>query len=61
MACKNICFTAVLDNMRLAMSKTSLDFGFFCDVNQKSEGSALSSRPLRKQKFTSTGSKSHGL
>ena len=34
MACKNICFTAVSDNMRPAMSKTSLDFGFFCDVSQ---------------------------
>ena len=28
------CFTAVSDNTRPAMSKTSLDFGFFCDVNQ---------------------------
>jgi len=25
---------AVLDNMRPVMSKTTLDFGFFCDVNQ---------------------------
>ena len=32
--CKNICFTAVSDNMQPAMSKTSLDFGFFCDVSQ---------------------------
>ena len=28
------CFTVVSDNTRPAMSKTSLDFGFFCDVNQ---------------------------
>ena len=42
------------------MSKTSLDFGFL-RRQSKSEGSALSSRPLRKQKFTSTGSKGHGL
>ena len=34
MACKNICFTAVSDNMRPAMSETSLDFGFFYDINQ---------------------------
>ena len=34
MACKNMCFTAVSDNMRPAMSKMSLDFGFFCDVSQ---------------------------
>ena len=26
--------TAVSDNTRPVMSKTSLDFGFFCDVNQ---------------------------
>ena len=29
--------TAVLDNMRPAMSETSLDFRFFCDVNQNLE------------------------
>ena len=34
MACKSICFAAVSDNMRPAMSETSLDFGFFCDVSQ---------------------------
>ena len=27
-------FTAVSDNTRPAMSKTSFDFGFFCDINQ---------------------------
>ena len=27
-------FRAVSDNTRPAMSKTSLDFGLFCDVNQ---------------------------
>ena len=27
-------FIAVLDNTRPLMLKTSLDFGFFCDVNQ---------------------------
>ena len=31
------CFTAVSDNTRPAMSKASLDFGFFCDVNQNLE------------------------
>ena len=33
----SLCFTAVSDNTRPAMSKTSLDFGFFCDVSQNLE------------------------
>ena len=40
--------TAVSNNTRPAMSKTSSDFGFFCNVNQN-------------LKFTSSGSKGHGL
>ena len=31
------CFTAVSDNTQPAMSKVSLDFGFFCNVNQNLE------------------------
>ena len=37
-----IFITAVLDNMRPAMSETSLDFRFFCDVNQNLEATWLS-------------------
>ena len=44
----------VLDN-------TSLVFGFFCDVNQNLKARRFLSEPLRKQKFTSTDSKGHGL
>ena len=50
--------TAVLDNTRPAMSKTSLDFRFFCDVNQNLKAAfAVNhlSGPVRKQKCTSTG------
>ena len=46
--------TAVLDN-------TSLDFGFFCDVNQNLKARRFLSGPLREQKFTSKDSKGHGL
>ena len=48
--------TAVLDNTRPAMSKTSLDFRFFCDVNQNLKAAfAVNhlSGPVKKQKFTS--------
>ena len=44
-------FIAVSDNTRPVMSKTSSDFGFFLRRYSKSEGSRLSSEPLRKQKF----------
>ena len=37
-----IFITAVLDNMRPAMSETSLDFRFFCNVNQNLEAQCLS-------------------
>ena len=55
-----------------AMSKTSLDFGFFCNVNQNLKAWCFLhlyscvfpavnhlSGPLRKQKFTPTGPKGH--
>ena len=41
--------------------KDVLDFEFLCDVNQTLKVRCLLSRPLRKQKFTTTGSKGHGL
>ena len=44
-----------------SMPKTSLEFGFFCDVNQNLKARHLLSGPLRKQEFTSTGWKRHGL
>ena len=53
--------TAVSNNTRPAMSKMSSDLGFFCDVNQNLKAQRFLSGPLRKQKFTSTGSKGHGL
>ena len=43
--------------MLLQLSKTSLDFGFFFNVNQNLKAWCLLSRPFRKEKFTSTGSK----
>ena len=43
--------------MSLQLSKTSLDFGFFFNVNQNMKAWRLLSRPFRKQKSTSTGSK----
>ena len=43
------------------MSKMSLDFGFFCDVNQNLKARYFLSGPLRKQKFTSKGSKGDDL
>ena len=65
--------TAVLNNTRPAMSKTSLDFGFFCYINQNLKAWCFLhlysscvfptvnhlSRPLRKQNFTPTGPKAH--
>ena len=53
--------TAVSDNKQPAMSKTSLDFGFFCDINKNLKAQRLLSGPLRKQKLTSTGSKGYRL
>ena len=43
--------------MLLKLSKTSLDFGFFFNVNQNMKAWHLLGRPFRKQKFTSMGSK----
>ena len=34
-------FTAVSDNMRPVISKTSLDFGFFCDIDQNLKARCL--------------------
>ena len=49
--------TAVSDNKRPAMSKTSLYFVFFCDANQNLKARRFLhlhlSGPLRKQKFLS--------
>ena len=38
-----------------------LDFEFLCDVNQTVKVRCLLSRPLRKQVFTTVGSKGHGF
>ena len=43
--------------MLLKLSKTSLDFGFFFNVNQNMKAWRLLGRPFRKQKLTSMGSK----
>ena len=43
------------------MPNMSLDFGFFCNVDQNLKAQCFLSGPFRKQKCTSTGSKSDGL
>ena len=47
-------FTALFTNMRILKFKTQLAIAFFAAVNHLNE-------PLRKQNFTLTGSKGHGL
>ena len=46
--------TTLFINMQILKFKSRLTFAFFAAVNHLS-------RPLRKQKFTSTVSKGHGL
>ena len=59
---RKILFTAVSDNMRPVISKTSLDFGFFCDINQNLKARCFLMDLLgNRNKFTSGGSKDHGL
>jgi len=53
-ACKQALFTAFFINTRILKFKSQLTFAFFAAVNHLSG-------PLRKQKFTSTSSKGHGL
>ena len=50
----NILFTALFTNMRIVKFKSHLTIAFFAAVNHLSG-------PLRKQNFTLTGSKGHGL
>ena len=47
-------FTTVFKNVRILKFKSPLTFAFFAAFNHLS-------RPLRKQKFTSLGSKGRGL
>ena len=47
-------FTALFINMQIEKFKSQLTFAFEAAVNHLS-------RPLRKHKFTSVGSKAHGL
>ena len=47
-------FTALFTNMRILKFKSQLTIAFFAAVNHLN-------RPLRKQNFTLTGSKGHGL
>ena len=46
--------TALFTNMRILKFKSQLTIAFFAAVNHLN-------RPLRKQHFTLTGSKGHGL
>ena len=46
--------TALFTNMRILKFKSQLTIAFFAAVNHLD-------RPLRKQNFTLTGSKGHGL
>ena len=48
------CVTALSRNMRIAKFKSQLTIAFFAAVNHLNG-------PLRKQNFTLTGSKGHGL
>ena len=47
-------FTMLFKNMRILKFKSQLTFAFFAAVNHLTAS-------LRKQKFTSMGSKGHGL
>jgi len=47
-------FTVLSKNTRILKLKRQLMFAFFAPINNLN-------RPLRKQKFTSVGSKGHGL
>ena len=60
---RNIYYTLQLFRKRNATFdvKNVIGFGFFCDVNQNLKARRFLSGPLRKQKFTSTGSKGHVL
>ena len=51
---KSCCFTALFTNMRILKFKSQLTIAFFIAVSHLKE-------PLRKQNFTLTGSKGHGL
>ena len=53
--------TACITDVTAVPDNTSLDFGFFCDVNQNLKARCFLSGPLRKQKFTSKDLKGHGL
>ena len=46
--------TVLFTNMRILKFKSQLTIGFFAAVNHLNG-------PIRKQNFTSTGSKGHGL
>ena len=51
---KLFCFTALFKNTLTVKFKSQLTYAFFAAINHLS-------RPLRKQNFTSVGSKGHGL
>ena len=51
---KLFCFTALFKNTLTVKFKSQLTYAFFTAINHLS-------RPLRKQNFTSVGSKGHGL
>ena len=53
-------FVAVSDNTRPVVSKTSLDFGFFCDVNQNLKARGFLAN-LSGNRSLLSGSKGHGL
>ena len=52
--CSSVLLTALFKNTRILKFKSQLTFAFFAAVNHLNG-------PLRKQNFTLTGSKGHGL